>query len=108
MLLNLRNIEYPYIDPIVSLVEGLVYRGRSQDDDTVMIDGDVVMRDRKLTHIDKKSLLKELNSALDRPLSTAEMEARDLVSKVEPYMRRYLKENFDQDLVPHTIYNSRC
>ena len=108
VLLNLRNIEYPYIDPIVSLVEGLVYRGRSQDVDTVMIDGDVVMRDRKLTHVDKESLLKELNSALDRPLSTAEMETRDLVSKVEPYMRQYLKENFAQDLVPHTIYNSRC
>jgi hypothetical protein len=73
-----------------------------------MIDGDVVMRDRKLTHVDKESLLKELNSALDRPLSTAEMETRDLVSKVEPYMRQYLKENFAQDLVPHTIYNSRC
>ena len=108
VLLNLRNIEYPYIDPIVSLVEGLVYRGRSQDVDTVMIDGDVVMRDRKLTHVDKESLLKELNSALDRPLSTAEMETRDLVSKVEPYMRQYLKENFAQVLVPHTIYNSRC
>ena len=107
VLLNLRNIEYPYIDPVVSLIEALVYRGRSQDVDTVMIDGDVVMRDGKLTHVDKESLLKELNGALDRPLSTAELEARDLASQVEPYMRRFLKENFARDLVPHSVYNSR-
>ena len=107
VLLNLRNIEYPYIDPVVSLIEALVYRGRAQDVDTVMIDGDVVMRDGKLTHVDKESLLKELNSALDRPLSTPELEARDLVSQVEPYMRRFLKEHFACDLVPHTVYNSR-
>jgi cytosine/adenosine deaminase-related metal-dependent hydrolase len=49
VLLNLRNIEYPYIDPEVSLVEAVVYRGRSQDVDTVMVDGDVVMRDGRLT-----------------------------------------------------------
>ncbi len=105
--LNLRNIEYPYIDPVVSLIEALVYRGRSQDVDTVMIDGDVVMRDGKLTHVDKESVLKEINSALDRPLTTAELEARDLVSQVAPYMRRFLKENFARDLVPHSVYNAR-
>ena len=107
VLLNLSNIEYPYIDPEVSLIEALVYRGRSQDVDTVMIDGDVVMRDGKLTHVDKESLLKELNSALDRPLTPGELEARDLANQVEPYMRRYLKDNFSPDLVPHTIYNAR-
>ena len=107
VLLNLQNIEYPYIDPEVSLIDALVYRGRSQDVDTVMIDGDVVMRDGKLTHIDKDSILKELNSALDRPLTEAELEARGLVKQVDPYMRRYLKENFPSDLVPHTVYNAR-
>ncbi|MCZ6535824.1 MAG: amidohydrolase family protein [Chloroflexi bacterium] len=107
VLLNLSNIEYPYIDPEVSLIDALVYRGRSRDVDTVMIDGDVVMRDGKLTHVDKESLLKELNSALDRPLTTAELEGREMVKQVEPYMRRYLKENFAQDLVPHTLHNAR-
>ncbi len=107
VLLNLRNIEYPFIDPEVSLVEALVYRGRSRDVDTVMIDGDVVLRDGKLTHIDKESILKELNSSLDRPLTEGELEARDLVKQVEPHMRRYLRENFPPDLTPHSVYNAR-
>ena len=107
VLLNLKNIEFPYIDPVVSLVEALVYRGRSQEVDTVMIDGDVVMRDGKLTHVDKESVLKEINSALDRPLTEAESEARDLISQVEPYMRRFLEGTFPRDLVPHSVYNAR-
>ena len=107
VLLNLQNIEYPYIDPEVSLIESLVYRGRSRDVDTVMIDGDVVLRDGKLTHIDKENILKEINSALDRPLTPAEQEGRDLVKQVEPHMRRYLKENLVRDLEPHAVYNSR-
>ena len=40
----------------MSLIDALVYRGRSQDVDTVIIDGDVVMRDGKLTHVDKEAL----------------------------------------------------
>lgn len=107
VLLNLSNTEYPFIDPEVSLIDALVYRGRSRDVDTVMIDGDVVMRDGKLTHVDKESLIKELNNALDRPLTTAELEGREMVKQIEPYMRRYLKENFAQDLVPHTLHNAR-
>ena len=72
-----------------------------------MIDGDVVMRDGKLTHVDKESVLREINSALDRPLTETELEARDLISQVEPYMRRFLEGTFPPDLVPHSVYNAR-
>ncbi len=107
VLLNLQNIEYPFIDPEVSVVESLVYRGRSQDVDTVMIDGDVVMRDGKLTHVDKDAVLKELNAALDRPLEPQEVEIRDIVRQVEPHMRRFLQGGFPKDTTPHSVYNSR-
>ena len=107
VLLNLRNIEYPYLDPVISVVEALVYRGRSQDVDLVMIDGDVVMRDGRLTHVDKEAILREINSALDRPLEPDELEARSLGKEVEPYMRRFLEGTFPYDAVPHSIYNAR-
>ena len=107
VLMNLRNIEYPYIDPDISIVEAVVYRGRSQDVETVMVDGDVVMRDGELTHVDKEGLLKELNEALDRPLSPEEVEGRQLVMELEPYMRRFLEGTFPYDAVPHSVYNAR-
>ena len=38
MLLNLQNIEEPYLDPEVSVVDAVVHRGRSVDVDTVMVE----------------------------------------------------------------------
>ena len=48
-LLDLRNIEEPFLDPEVSVVDALVHRGRGIDVDTVMVDGEVVLRDGQLT-----------------------------------------------------------
>ena len=107
VLLNLRNIEYPYLDPEISIVEALVYRGRSREVDMVMIDGDVVMQDGRLTHVDKDAILMELNKALDRPLKPEELEARALAREVEPHMRRFLEGTFPYDATAHFVYNAR-
>ena len=107
VLLNLRNIEEPYIDPDVSIVDAVVHRGRSMDVDTVMVDGEVVMRDRKLTKVDKEALFKELKSALDRPLEPDELDRRDLAKQVEPHLRRFFVDTMPKDYTPHTVYNAR-
>ena len=108
VLLNLQNIEEPYLDPDVSIVDAVVHRGRSIDVDTVMVDGEVVMRDRKLTKVDKEALFKELKQALDRPLRADELDRRDLAKQVEPYLTRFLEGTFPYDAVPHSIYNARA
>ena len=75
--------------------------------DTVLVDGEVVMRDRKLTKVDKEAFFKELRAALDRPYDAEEMERRDMIQQVLPYMFRYYGAQTPQDMVPHTIYNAR-
>ena len=107
ILVDLRNIEEPYIDPEVSVVDALVHRGRSIDVDTVMVDGEIVMRDRQLTRIDKEGLYKELKEVLDRPLTAQEVERRELSRLVEPHLRRFYLRTMPQDAVPHTSYNAR-
>ena len=107
ILLNLQNIEEPYLDPEVSIVDAVVHRGRSMDVDTVMVDGEVVMRDRQLTRIDKDELFKELKGSLDRPLSPEELDRRDLARLTEPYLRRFYEGTMPQDAMPHTYYNAR-
>ena len=107
VLLNLVNIEEPYLDPEVSIVDAVVHRGRGVDVDTVLVDGEVVMRDRKLTKVDKEALFKELRAALDRPYDAEEMERREMIQQVLPYMFRYYGAQTPQDMVPHTIYNAR-
>ena len=107
VLLNLQNIEEPYLDPEVSIVDAVVHRGRNIDVDTVMVDGEVLMQDRRLTRIDKESLFKELKMALDRPLSSEELDRRELGRLIEPHLRRFYQGTMPPDVTPHTYYNAR-
>ena len=107
ILLDLRNIEEPFLDPEVPLVDAVVHRGRSIDVDTVMVDGEIVMRDRQLTKIDQEGLFKELKEALDRPLTRQEAERRELSRLVEPHLRQYYHGTMPRDSAPHTSYNAQ-
>ena len=106
-LVDMRNIEEPYLDPRVSLVDALVHRGRGIDVDTVLVDGEVVLRDRQLTRVDKEALFREIKAALDRPLSDREEERRELAQLVEPYLRQFYRSGMPWDAAPFTVYNSR-
>ena len=106
-LVDMRNIEEPYLDPRVSVVDALVHRGRGIDVDTVLVDGEVVLRDGQLTKVDKEALFREIKAALDRPLSDQEVERRDLAQQVEPYLRRFYSGTMPQDATPFTAYNAR-
>ena len=107
VLLNLRNIEEPYLDPEVSIVDAVVHRGRGIDVDTVLVDGEVVMRERRLTMVDKDDLLKELKEALDRPLRPEEIQRRQLAKEVEPHLRGFYEGTLPTEMTPHAAYNAR-
>ena len=106
-LLHLRNIEEPFLDPTVPIVDAVVHRGRSADVDTVIVDGEVVMRDRVLTKVDKEALFKELKATLDRPLEPDEIDRRNMAKQMEPHLRRFFQGTMPADYVPHTVYNAR-
>jgi cytosine/adenosine deaminase-related metal-dependent hydrolase len=107
VLLDLRHIEEPYLDPEVSLVDAVIHRGRSIDVETVIVDGEVILRDRQLTRVDKPALFKELKKALDRPLRPDELERRELSRRLEPYLRRFYQGTVPHQATPHTSYNAR-
>jgi 5-methylthioadenosine/S-adenosylhomocysteine deaminase len=52
--------------PPHSLTAGLVYSARASDVQTVMVDGRVIMRDRKLLTIDKERVLAEVSNHMER------------------------------------------
>lgn len=106
VLVDLRNIEEPYLDPEVPLVDALVHRGRGIDVDTVLVDGEVVLRDGQLTRVDKDDLYRELKDALDRPLTATEMERRELARLAEPYLRRFYEGTLPHEFAPFAAYNS--
>ena len=107
VLLDIRNIEEPYLDPEVSVVESAIHRGRAIDVDSVMVDGEIVMRDKQLTRVDKDMLYKDLKKDLDHPLRPDELERRELSRKLDPYLRKFYQGNIPQNVTPHTVYNTR-
>lgn len=107
VIMSLRNIEEPYLDPDVPIVEAIVHRGRGVDVDTVIIDGELVMHDRQLTRIDKESVFKELGRSLSRPLQAEEIERRNLSKQLEPYVRQFLAGATKPSSSPHYHYNER-
>jgi len=107
VLINLHNIEEPYLEPGVSIVDAVVQRGRSVDVETVMIDGEVVLRDHRLTRIDSESLFKELKQSLSRPLLPHEIERKELSRQLEPYLKPFYARTLDRMPSPHYYYNGR-
>ena len=59
VLLDMSGIEEPYFDPDINVVDALLYRGKARQVDTVMIDGQVVLRDGRFTKIDKEDVLRD-------------------------------------------------
>ena len=106
-LVDMRNIEEPFLDPRVSVVDALVHRARGIDVDTVLVDGEVILRDGQLTRVDKEELFREIKAALDRPLSAQEEERRELASLVAPHLRRFYSGTMPQDAEAFTAYNAR-
>jgi 5-methylthioadenosine/S-adenosylhomocysteine deaminase len=106
VLMNLENIEEPYLDPEVSIVDAVVHRGTKWDVDTVLVDGEVVMRDRKLTKIDKEGLYRELKEVLNRPKTDYQIEMRDMTDRLMPYLKRFYTGTIPEGMTPHSIYNA--
>lgn len=88
-------------------MDAVIHRGRSIDVETVIVDGEVILRDRQLTRVDKPALFKELKKALDRPLRPDELERRELSRRLEPYLRRFYQGTMPPQATPHTAYNAR-
>jgi 5-methylthioadenosine/S-adenosylhomocysteine deaminase len=89
VLIDLRNVTEPYLDPLTPILEGVVHRARSRDVETVMIAGEVVMRDRTFTRVDKDAVLRELAASLRAPLRPDEVRRRELARELLPHVRRF-------------------
>jgi cytosine/adenosine deaminase-related metal-dependent hydrolase len=92
VLIDLRNVTEPYLDPLTPILEGVVHRARAADVDTVMIAGEVVMRDRRFTRVDKDEVLRDLRTALGAPLRPDEIRRRELSRELLPQVRRFYSD----------------
>ena len=61
------NTQQPHLAPFgIMPVQRVVYHAQGQDVDTVIVDGEVMMENRKLLHCDEKQILRDAEKALEQ------------------------------------------
>lgn len=106
-LVRLSRLDQPYLNPDVSILDALVHRARGVDVDTTIVDGEVVMREGRVTRVDKKALYQEIRASLDRPLTEEERRRGEMAREVRPYLKAYYEGSVSEELRPYSVYNAR-
>ncbi len=106
-LVRLDNVETPYLDDEISPVDALLYRAKSGDIDTVIIDGETVMQGGVHTKVNKADVLAELKARFDRPLEPEVRATREMVRRLAPYAERFYRSLPPAMGAPFYQFNSR-
>lgn len=95
-LLKWDEITYPYLDPAITPLDAVLHRAKSGHVDTVLVEGEVVLRNGATVKIDKPAVLAEIAAALAVPLKPAEEQrralARDLIEPTRRLYQGYIRE----------------
>jgi 5-methylthioadenosine/S-adenosylhomocysteine deaminase len=89
VLLSWRQIAHPYLEPDTPVLDAVVHRARASAIDTVLVAGEVLLRDGRFTRIDRAAVLEELAASLRQPLTGEEEHRRRLSRAVFPHVRRF-------------------
>jgi cytosine/adenosine deaminase-related metal-dependent hydrolase len=93
----------PGFDP----VDLLLYRGRREYIDSVLVAGETLLDGGKLTRVDKARALGELRAEAERHARVDNTETRRLMSELRPHVVQYYDSWFRDRGEPHYFFNSR-
>jgi cytosine/adenosine deaminase-related metal-dependent hydrolase len=89
VLMNWRQIAYPYLDQGTPVVDALVQRAKTSGVETVLVAGEAVLRDGQFTRLNKADMLEELAATLRVPFQPTEERRRELSPAVFPHVKRF-------------------
>ena len=107
ILIRLDDLEDPYLDGEVPPVEAIMGRAKSRDVDSVIVDGEVLIREGRHQRVDKADLARELREQLARPLDATTLATRQMATMLSPYVKRFYRSRRPRMENPHYVYNSR-
>ncbi len=70
-------------------MDAVLYRARGVDVDTVVINGDVVMRGREFTKVSKEEIFKEIAGQLSAELKPSEIERKEVAAEFVPHLQKF-------------------
>jgi cytosine/adenosine deaminase-related metal-dependent hydrolase len=108
VLLPWRAIAHPYLEAGTPVVDALVHRARAAAIDTVLVAGEAVLREGRVTRVDKAAALDEIAATLGAPRSPEEEHRRRLSRALMPHVRRFYEGWLDpESLDPFYRQSSR-
>ena len=105
VLVNLDRITWPWLAPEADAFDVVLFRARASDVDTVMVDGEVVLREGMPTRFDVQDVGRQLAERLDAepyPQANAEM-----VAQLLPHLKAWYEKWEVPELEPWIRYNSK-
>jgi len=64
VILDTSRMEEPFVHPGHDPIDLLIYRGRAADVETVLVGGEVLLRNRELTKIDREEVIRRLRESI--------------------------------------------
>ena len=111
VLLDWDAMTAPYFegsgDAGADAVNAVVYRGKSSHVDTVLINGEVVLRGGRFVKADEEEIAAELRLQLARPIEPETVATRQMAARLLPYIRRFYDDWSIPHDGPHYLYNGR-
>ena len=107
VLVNLDRIEDPYLHPDTDVVDALVYRGKGLDVDTVMVEGEILLRGGEFLKADKAEIRAQIREALSRELTDRESSRIALSRELTPIVQRWFAGWPLEEGRQHYTYNLR-
>src|SRR5262249_57148922 len=109
VLMPWRHVAHPYLEPHTPVLDAVVHRARAAAIDTVIVSGEVVLREGRVTRVDKAAALEELAGVLRQPRTSEEEHRRRLSRALAPHVRRFYEGWLDPEaLDPFYRQNSRA
>ena len=105
VVMDWKHIAYPYLDDEVPVVDALVHLARTSGVETVLVDGEPILRDGKFTRLNKHDALEAFAASLRVPLRPDEERRRALSKRLFPHVKKFYEdEGYLQDAQEAPFY----
>lgn len=93
-LMKWDSMAFPYLDPNTSVVDALVYRGKREGVDLVLVGGSIIYEAGEFTKVNKRDVLAQLAQSLSTPLQPQERWRHEVSNELIPFVRKFYEENY--------------
>jgi len=108
ILVDLEEItEDPWISPDINIAEAFIHRAKGSHVNTSIIDGRIVMEDRKFLTLDVEAIYKEVRKQVTQGMSPKQQSFVKYMMNIKPYYLKWYKSWTEMDYDPFYVINSR-